>query len=259
MTRLRALWRYRNLLRLWTLREIRVRYKQSFVGAAWAIVQPLALALMFTAVFSRLIKVPTGDIPYPLFSYTAVLLWTFFTGGINSGINSLIHNSNLVGKVYFPREILPLAAVGAALVDLLVASSGVAVLLAYYRWPLSATALWLLPLLGCLVLLMTGLALLGAAAIVYYRDVRFLVPLGLQLLFYASPILYPVELVPEELRRLYALNPLVGILSGSRDALLLGTAPDARSFWPAVLASLLCIGGGYLVFKRAERGFADVI
>ena len=259
MTHLRALWRYRNLLRLWTMREIRVRYKQSFIGAAWAIVQPLALALMFTTVFAKLIKVPTGAIPYPLFSYTAVLLWSFFAGGINSGISSLINNSNLVGKVYFPREILPLAAIGAALVDLVVASTGVAVLMAYYRWPLHSAALWLLPLLLLLVLLMTGLAMLGAAAIVYYRDVRFLVPLGLQLLFYASPIIYPVDLVPESLRRVYALNPLVGILSGTRDALLMGVAPDTRTLIPAAVASLLCIGGGYYVFKRAERGFADVI
>lgn len=256
---LRELWRYRGLLWLWTLREVRVRYKQSALGAAWAILQPLALALMFTLVFSRLVKVPTGELPYPLFSYSAVLVWTFVSAGISAGINSLVNNMNLVGKIYFPREVLPMAAIAAGLVDLVVASTGVLVLLAWYRWPMHLTALWLIPLLALLTLLMTGLTLVGAAAIVYFRDVRFLVPLGLQLWFYASPIIYPVDLVPERLRHLYALNPMVGLLTGMRDALLLGKTPDPGLLQPAVLVGFLLLAGGYLIFKRAERGFADVI
>lgn len=256
---LRELWRYRGLLWLWALREVRIRYKQSVLGAAWAIMQPLALALMFTLVFSRLVKVQTGEIPYPLFSYCAVLAWTFFSTGITVGINSLVNNMNLVSKIYFPREVLPMAAIAAGLVDLVVASSGVVVLLVWYRWPVHLTALWLIPLLALLTLLMTGLTLYGSAVIVYFRDVRFLVPLGLQLWFYASPIIYPTDLVPARWQALYALNPLVGIISAMRDALLLGNTPNLALLLPAVLVGLLLLASGYLVFKRAERDFADVI
>jgi ABC-type polysaccharide/polyol phosphate export permease len=236
-----------------------VRYKQSFIGAAWAILQPLALMLMFTAVFSLLIQVQTDAIPYPLFSYAALLLWSFFAGGINNGIVSLINNMNLVGKVYFPREILPIAAIGAAAVDLLVASAGLLVLMVYYRWPIHATVMWVLPIAFVLAILMTGLTLLGAAAVVYYRDVRFIVPLGLQLWFYASPVIYPVELVPQRYQQFYALNPMVGILSSARDALLTGRPPSPTLLLPAAITSLILLILGYSVFKRVEKGFADVI
>ena len=250
---------FKDLLWLWTMREVRVRYKQSVLGTAWAILQPLALAAMFTLVFSLIVKVPTGTLPYPLYSYTAVLVWTLLSGGITSGINSLINNMNLVGKIYFPREILPMATIAAALVDFVVAGSGVVVLLAWYRWPIHVTALWMIPLIALLLMIMTGLTLMGSAAIVYYRDFRFLVPLALQLWFYGSPIIYPVDLVPEDFRSLYALNPLVGILSGIRDALLLGKMPDLRLLLPALALGPVVLMSGYVVFKRAERGFADVI
>lgn len=251
--------RYRGLLWIWTLREVRIRYKQSALGAAWAIVQPLSLAAMFTVVFSRVVRVPTGELPYPLFSYVAVLVWTLFATGINSGIGSLVNNMNLVGKIYFPREVLPLASIAAALVDFVVAGSGVLLLLIWYRWPVNPNVLWLIPLIGLMLMLMTGLTLIGAAMIVYFRDVRFLVPLGLQLWFYASPIIYPVDLVPERFRMLYALNPMVGILSGVRDAVLLGRAPHLTLLIPASVMGLIVLVGGYLGFKYAERGFADVI
>ena len=256
---LAELWRYRGLLRLWALREIRARYKQSVLGAAWALLQPLALAAMFSLVFARLLPLPADGPPYPLFSYSAVLVWTFFSTGISAAASSLTTHMNLVSKVYFPREVLPLAAVAAAGVDFLVASSGLVLLFLWYGWPLHWTAVWALPILAVLLLLMAGLGLLAAATIVYIRDLRFVVPLGLQLWFYASPVLYPVELVPERLRPWYALNPMVGLLGGLRDALLLGKSPDPRLLGPALVLALLGALLGYAIFKRLEQGFADVI
>lgn len=253
------LWRYRALLRLWAFREIRARYKQSALGAAWAILQPLALATMFSLIFARLLPLPADGPPYPLFSYSAVLIWTFFSSGISAAANSLTQHMNLVSKVYFPREVLPLAAVAAAGVDFLVASSGLVLLFLWYGWPLRPAALWTLPLMLLLVLLMVGLGLLASAAIVYLRDLRFLVPLGLQLWFYASPVLYPVDLVPEQLRPWYVLNPMVGLLGGIREALLLGRAPDLALLAPALILGIVGVLVGYALFKRLERGFADVI
>ncbi len=251
--------RYRSLLLLWTLRELRVRYKQSLLGIAWAILQPLAMAAMLSLVFHVLLRVPQGEVPYLLFSYLAILLWTFVANGIQSGVNSLVGNMTLVGRIYFPREILPLSAVASAAVDLGVASVVLGLLLWWYAWPLQATALWLLPLVLLTLVLTAGLALLGSAAMVYFRDLRFVVPLGLQLWFYASPIVYPLDLVPERFRAIYALNPLVGLISGARDAVLLGKAPPRGALAYDAIACTFCFLVGYWVFKHTERSFADVI
>lgn len=253
------LWRHRELFWVWTAREVRVRYKQSLLGVGWAILQPLAFTLMFTLVFSYVIQVPTDDIPYPIFSYTAMLPWTMFAASISFGVSSLVGNMNLVTKIYFPREVLPLAAIAAAFVDFLVASLIYVAMLVWYRMPIYPTAL-LLPLLVAVQLALTlGVVLLGSAALVFYRDVRFLVPLGLQLWLYASPVIYPVTLVPAQWLWLYRLNPMVGILEGYRAILLHGQWPSADLLLPAVLISLALLLAGYAWFKRVEPSFADLI
>lgn len=255
----RRLLQSRELLLLWAGREVKVRYKQSVIGVAWAFLQPLSLMLMFSAVFSLVLRVPTGDIPYPLFSYTALLPWTFFATSVSMGVPSLVNNMNLVTKVSMPREILPMATVIAGLVDFLIASVVFAGMIAFYGVDLHWTALWAVPLLGIQILLMLGLVLGGAALNVLFRDIRFIVPLATQLWMYASPIIYPVELVPESLRTVYYLNPMTGLLEGYRRAILLGLQPDLRGVGLALVVSSAVFLLGLRTFRRLEPQFADLI
>lgn len=256
---LTELLRYRDLLRLWTLREVQVRYKQSLLGVAWAILNPLALTAIFTLVFSRMVTVETGGIPYPIFAYTALVPWTFFATALGFGIPSLVNNMNLVTKIYFPREILPLASVGAAFVDFLMASVVfVGLMLVYHVYP-TITSLWVIPLVALQIMLAAAIALIGSSVIVLFRDMRFLVPLVTQIWMYATPIIYPVELVPEHWRTLYFLNPMASIIDGYRRALLLGQAPQLDALaWSALETTALLVFG-YIAFKRAEPVFADLI
>ena len=256
---LRILFRYRELLWMWILREIRVRYKQSILGAAWAILQPLSMMIIFTLVFSLLAKVPTDGIPYPIFSYSAVLPWTFFATSISLGVPSLVNNLNLVTKTYFPREILPLGAIGAGFLDLVIASTIFLIMFLIYRMPLTWALLWLPLILALQVMLMIGVTLLGAAVNVLYRDVRFVVPLGLQLWLYASPVIYSVSLVPENLRPLYMLNPMAGIIDAYRQVLLYGEPPNGLYLGLSAAVAVVMFLAGYWVFKRLEVIFADII
>lgn len=253
------LFQYRDLLWLWMLREVQVRYKQSLLGIAWAILQPLALTVIFTIVFSRLVRVDTGDIPYPIFSYTALVPWTFFATSLNFGIASLVNNMSLVTKIYFPREILPLAAIGAAFVDFLVSAAILVGMMLIYGVQPGWVSLWIAPLLLLQIALTVAVVLLGSALLVFFRDVRFVVPLLIQVWFYATPIIYPVSLVPEQYRTLYFLNPMAGIIDGYRRVLLGGEAPllEALALGSMVTGVLLVAGIGF--FKRSEPVFADLI
>jgi lipopolysaccharide transport system permease protein len=256
---IRRLWEYRELLWLWTLREIRARYKQSVLGALWAILQPFTLMIVFSVVFANFLRVPTEGIPYPIFSYNVLIFWSFFNTGISFGVNSLVNNGNLLKKVYFPREILLLAAIGAGLFDLLISAGVFVGMLLYYQRPITMTVLWVIPLLCLETLLMYGVVLVGAALNVFYRDIRFVVPLGLQLWMYATPIIYPVDVVPEQWRAILALNPMAGIVEGFRAAILHNQAPSWSLLWPGIIITLvlLWIGGAY--FRRVEGAFADVV
>jgi len=259
MTYLRILYRYRDLLWLWTTREVKVRYKQSVLGVAWAILQPLVLTVVFTVVFSRLVRVDTGGVPYPIFAYAALVPWTLFATSLSFGIPSLVTNMNLVTKIYFPREILPLASIGSALLDFLVASLiFVGMLVAYRVWP-SVHALWVIPLLVIQTILMVGVTLWGSAVIVFFRDMRFVVPLLTQVWMYATPIIYPVELVPERLQPYYFLNPMAGIIDGYRRVLVMAEAPRLPALGLALLVSGLIMFSSYAFFKRTEPLFADLI
>ena len=244
---------------LWTGREIRVRYKQSLLGVGWAIIQPLVLTVVFTLVFSRIMQVNTGGVPYPIFAYAALVPWTFFATSLSFGIPSLVNNLNLVSKIYFPREILPLANIGAALLDFAMAGLVFAGMMLVYQIPVTLYILWVIPLLIIQTILTAGVVLLGSAAIVFFRDVRFVVPLLIQVWMYASPVIYPTDLVPPAYLSLYFLNPMAGIIDGYRRVLVLGQAPNIPALLAATLISLALLFLGYFVFKRSEPLFADLI
>jgi lipopolysaccharide transport system permease protein len=254
-----ALYRHRELLWMWTLREIRVRYKQSVLGAAWAILQPLALMVAFTMVFSVLVKVPSENVPYPVFSYTALAVWTLFATSVSFAVPTLVNNLNLVTKIYFPREILPIASVGAACVDFLVATPLLVALLVWFHVTLSATLLWVPLLLLLQLILILGIVLPASALNVFYRDVRFVIPVAVQLWLYATPIIYPVSVVPESLRGLYALNPMVGLVDSYRRVILHGEPPAFDYLAVSALISVVLAVAGYAYFKRVEGVFADRI
>lgn len=256
---LRTLFGKRELLWIWTEREIRIRYKQSLLGACWAVLQPLSLMLVFTVVFSFIVHVPTGDVPYPLFSYVAVLPWTFFSSSIALGVPTLVTNMNMVTKVSMPREILPVAAVLASLFDLGVAALLFVGMAVFYRVPPTWSALWVAPLLGIELILALGVALLGSALNVLYRDIRFLVPLLTQLWMYATPIIYPLDLIPARFRFLMYLNPMTAVIEGYRQAIIHGSNPEPWGIGVALLISSLVLAFAYLSFKRLERVFADII
>lgn len=256
---LRRLFAYRELLLNWTLRQIRVRYKQSLLGIAWAILQPLSMMLVFTVVFSLFAKIPSDGIPYPIFSYTALLPWTMFATSISFGVPSVVQNMDLVTKVYFPREILPISAVMAAFVDFAVASVVFAALMVHYRVPVTWHLVWVPILLVLQVVLTLGLVLTASAINVFYRDIRFVVPLAMQIWMYATPIIYPMSSVPERLRFLYMVNPMAPIIDGYRKLILFSETPEPRHLAMAALLSLTLCFGGYWYFKRAEMHFADLI
>jgi lipopolysaccharide transport system permease protein len=259
MSHLAHLYSFRDLLMLWTGREIRVRYKQSLLGVGWAIIQPLVLTMVFTLVFSRIMQVDTGGVPYPIFAYAALVPWTFFATSLAFGIPSLVNNLNLVSKIYFPREILPFANIGAALLDFAMAGLVFAGMMIVYRIPITIYALWVFPLLGIQIILTAGVVLIGSAAIVFFRDVRFVIPLLIQVWMYASPVIYPTDLIPPEYLPVYFLNPMAGIIDGYRSVLVLGQPPNIPALFISTIISLSLMFLGYFIFKRSEPLFADLI
>jgi len=252
------LWAYRELLYFLTWRDIKVRYKQTLMGAAWVIVQPLLTMLVFTLVFARFVRLEDGGVPYPLFAYSGLLLWTFFSVSITSGTTSLITNTSLITKVYFPRAFIPAAAVGAGLVDFCVGALLLVPLAAYYRVQLT----WGVLLLPFFVLLAGALALgvgmIMSALTVKYRDLRHTMPFLLQLWMFASPVIYPAQVVPGRWRWLLALNPLTGVLEGFRSALT-GTPFDWQLVAVPFAAAPVLVCVAFYVFRRLEDTFADII
>lgn len=251
--------KFRGLLWVWSLREIRIRYKQSILGGIWAILQPLSYMVIFTVIFGFLVKVPTEGIPYPVFFYSALLPWTFFTSSISFAVPSLVNNFNLVTKIYFPREILPLGAIAAAFIDFIIASFMYLALLIIYQVPIRITILWLPVILLLQILLTLGVSLLGAALIVSYRDIRFIVPLGLQLWMYLTPVVYPLSTIPEQYRFFYMLNPMAWIIDSYRRIILLGQMPQWEYLALEVVIIVTLFVFGYFYFKRKEDAFADII
>jgi len=250
---------YRDLFIIWTLREIKIRYKQSILGGAWAILQPLSLMLIFTVVFSFFVQIPTDGIPYPLFAYAGLLPWSFLMTGINFGVPSLVNNMSLLTKIYFPREVLPVAAVCGTVVDFMIGFIFYLILLTIYGSHISIMYLWVPIILLAEIILVIGLVLMFSAMNVFFRDIRFIVPLFVQLWFYASPVIYPMSIVPEWLQPFYALNPMVGILDSFRRVMLLNQAPSIPLLSYSFLLGLVISVIAYIYFKRVEWKFADAI
>ncbi|HEX7175934.1 MAG TPA: ABC transporter permease [Pyrinomonadaceae bacterium] len=252
------LWRYRELLYFLTWRDIKVRYKQTALGAAWAVIQPLAQMLLFTLVFHRFAGLGSGDMPYPLFAYAGLLVWTFFANAVLNSTHSLVTNTNLITKVYFPRVFIPAAAVAAGLVDLGIASVILAGLVAYYRIAPGWGAALLPLFIALAVLLSLAVGMLISATTVKYRDLRHALPFVMQFWMFATPVIYPSTVVPDGWRQVLALNPATGILEGFR-ASLTGGAIDRTLTVTAAVETVLLLALSFYVFRRNEETFADVI
>ncbi len=255
---LRELWDFRELLYFLTWRDLKVRYKQTVLGVAWVIVQPLLTMLAFTVFFNRLGGFRSEGMPYPLFAYSGLLLWTFFSNAVIYGTNSLVQNSNLVTKVYFPRMFIPAAAVAAGLVDLAVASVVLFALALYYGVALTWSLLLLPVFVALTVLLALGAGLLASASTVRYRDLKHALPFLIQLWLFASPVIYSSSAVPARWRWLYFANPLAGIIDGFRSALT-GRAFDLPAVGASTLITFALLIISLYLFRRIEETFADVI
>jgi len=254
----RALAAYNELLYFLTWREVKVRYKQTLLGFAWAIIQPFFMMVVFTLFFGTLAKVPSEGIPYPLFSYAALLPWTLFAEGITRSSTSLVQEANLVQKVYFPRLVLPLSGVLSPLVDFCIAFIILIGMMFYYGYAPMLQVLWL-PVFVLLALVTAlGVGLWLSAINVRYRDVRYVIPFLIQLWLFASPVIYASSLLPARFQWVYGLNPMAGVIEGFRWALL-GTEPPSAMMAVSVAVVVIILISGAFYFRRSEKTFADVV
>jgi lipopolysaccharide transport system permease protein len=255
---LRRLSEYADLLATLSRHRIDVRYRQSLLGGLWAVLQPLAMMLVFTVVFSRLVKVPSDGVPYAVFAYAGILPWTFFATAMSNGTTSLVSHASLVTKVYFPREILPLSYVAAAGIDLLIASTALVGLVLWFDVPAGWQVLVVAPIVVVLSAFALTCALVLSSIQVRFRDVGVALPVVLQLWMFASPVLYPLGVIPESWRPLYLLNPMVGLIDSFRRAVI-GVPLDARALGLSVIVTFVLLPVAYVLFKHAEATVADVI
>jgi len=256
----KELWAYRELLGFMVWRDVSVRYKQSILGILWALLTPLITMVIFTIIFSKVAKIPTDGIPYPIFSYAGLLPWLFFSQSLQKATLSMVAERNLLTKIYFPRLIVPMAATLAPLVDLLIASSVLFAMMFYYQFTPTLHSLYLLPL--CVIWAWVTAVGVGAwlsAFNVYFRDVGQMIPFIIQVWLYASPVVYPASLVPPSFQWLYALNPMAGVIEGFRWALFAHGNPPGPAFLLSAAVSVVLFVTGGLFFKRMERSFADVV
>jgi lipopolysaccharide transport system permease protein len=257
--RLGELWAYRELLYFLTWRDIKVRYKQTLLGAAWAVIQPLFTMVVFSLFFGRLAKIPSDGLPYPIFSFTALVPWTLFVYGLSQSSNSLVASANLIRKIYFPRLVIPIASLLSGLVDFLIAFGVLLGMMLFYGILPGLNILWL-PLLVLLALVTSlGVGLWLCALNVEYRDVKYVIPFLTQVWMFATPIAYPSSLLSEPWRTVYGLNPMVGVIEGFRWALLgSATRPGPMLVVSAAVAVALLFSGAFY-FRRMERNFADLV
>ncbi len=254
-----ALWRYRELLYFLTWRDIKVRYKQTALGAAWAVIQPVLTMVIFTVIFGHFAKIPSGNVPYPIFSYCALLPWTFFAYAMGQSANSLVGNANLISKVYFPRLVIPIAASLAGLIDFGIAFVVLLGMMVYYHVAPTAAVVTLpfFLLLALAAALAIGIWL--SALNVQYRDVRHVVPFLTQVWLYATPVAYPSSLIVGKWHAVLALNPMTGVVEGFRWALLGKSNLDVPSLLVSAAVTVAALVGGLYYFRRMEQQFADVV
>jgi len=257
--RLKEVWEYRDLLYFLVWRDIKVRYKQTALGAAWAVLQPLLATLIFSVFFGRLAKIPSNGFPYPVFAYVALLPWQLFAFSLTESANSLVSNQNLIRKVYFPRLVIPLAAVLAGLVDFGIAFLVLLAMLFSYGIVPTATIVVLPVFLALAVATALAVGLWLSALNVQFRDVRYTIPFLAQIWLFATPVVYPSSLVPERWRALYGLNPMAGVVEGFRWALLGKTTDPGAMIWVSAVVVLIALVGGLVYFRRMESTFADIV
>jgi lipopolysaccharide transport system permease protein len=257
--RLGALWRFRELLYFLIWRDVKVRYKQTVLGAAWAILQPLLTMVIFSIFFGKLARMPSDGVPYPLFAYVALVPWTFFANGLTLSSGSLISNQGLLRKVYFPRLVIPISAVASGLIDFAIALVVLIGMVVWYGITPTSNIVWLVPLILLALVTALGVGLWFSALNVLYRDIQYIVPFLVQVWLYTTPIVYPSSLVPPSWRTVYAINPMVGVVEGFRWALLgTGTAPGPVILVSA-MAALTILVGGLFFFRRMEKSFSDAV
>jgi lipopolysaccharide transport system permease protein len=257
--RLKDLWEYRELVYFFIWRDVKVRYKQTALGATWAIIQPVFTMLIFSLFFGRLAKVPSDGIPYPLFAYAALVPWTFFANGLAQSADSLVGSGNLIKKIYFPRLAIPLSTVTAGLVDFSISFLVLLILMVFYHIRPTAHLIWL-PLLILLALSTAlGAGLWLSALNVRFRDVKYALPFITQFWMFATPIAYPSSLLHGVWKQVYAINPMVGVIEGFRWALLGAKTAPGPMLMASSVASLALLVGGAFYFRRMEKSFADIV
>jgi len=252
-------WRFHELLYFFAWRDIKVRYRQAAFGAGWAVLQPLLTMIIFTLLFSRVAHIQTGGVPYPLFVYCGLLPWTYISGVISLASNSLVNNDSLLTKVYFPRVFLPTGSVLAGLLDFAIGSILLVGLMIYYHVGVSWSLLLIPFILAAMILMTSGLSMFTAALNVRYRDVRYALPFLIQVWMYATPIVYPMSVVPARFRPILALNPCWGIVDGLRACLFQNLHFDLRLMGSSFAVTVALFLFGFVYFRRAEKGFADII
>lgn len=252
----------RRVAYLWyqlLIRDLKARYKQTLLGGLWSLGQPLVELAVYSVVFGTLLRAPSDDTPYPLFAYVGVVLWSFVSGGVTRGATSVTAHAGLVSSVPFPKVAAPLAAVGAALFDALLSGILLALALVYFRAPLTVNVVWLIPITLLLIVLVTTTAVVLSAVNVFYRDIQHLVGLVVRLWLFLTPVVYATSAVPDRYRRIYGLNPLVGVFESVRTVLLQGRAPEWGALaYPAAVAAVLLLGAT-LLFRRTEPFFAETV
>ena len=255
---LRDLWNYRELIGFMTWRDIIVRYKQTLLGVLWAILRPVLTMVVFSLIFGGLAKLPSDNIPYPIFSFAAILPWELFSKALSDASRSLVQNSSMITKIYFPRMILPLASVISGLVDFMIALIILIVMMLFYRITPTSN-IWMLPLFLILALATSlGVGLWLSAANVIYRDINYILPFITQLWLYITPVAYSNTLIPEQWQFVYAMNPMAGVVQGFR-WVLLGTDAPGNLIWVSVGVAVIVLVTGLFYFKRMERQFADLV
>lgn len=254
-----AVWRYRELLYFLVWRELKIRYKQAAIGVGWAVLQPVIAVLIFTAIFGYFARIPSDGVPYAVFAFTAILPWTYFSEAFRRGGTGLVDDADLIRKIYFPRLIIPLAMVTAPLVDFLLTFVVLLVLLAWYGIMPTANIVFLPLFLLVAMVLALAVALWLGPINVRFRDIKHTLPFLIQIWMYASPVVYPLSMVPERWKLLYSLNPMVGVIEGFRWALLGKENPDFLAMSVSLFLIILVLLGGIVYFKKMERFFADVI
>jgi lipopolysaccharide transport system permease protein len=252
------IWRYRELLFFFVTRDIKIRYKQTLLGAGWAIIQPLMAMVVFTIFFGKLAHVPSDGLPYPVFSLAALVPWTYFASALSAGSASVGSYQRIISKVYFPRLLIPIAAVLSPLVDFAIAFGILVALMFWYGIVPGPALIWLPALMLLAVATAAATSVWLSALNVRYRDVRFVVPFVVQIWMFATPVAYPASLVPEKWRALYGLNPMAGVIEGFRWALVGGPAPGLMTLVSALVVAV-ALGGGVLYFRSVEGTFADLI